>query len=371
MDTMTPHSAEPVAEVIPVRRSRRGRWWVLVLLVGAAVAAGAWWYLTPQTEEPVDDEGAVPLKFAEVVRTDLVEVENYDGTLGRSDGDAIVNRATGTLTFVVSPGATVGYGDVLYRVDDYPVVLLNGDLPAWRQLEQDVDEGPDVQQLEAALVALGYDPDEDVTVDEDFTYNTELMVQRWQEDLGVEDDGVVELGEVIFLPAEVRIADVTAELGSTVQSGSQFLVSSSADIVVTVDLPTADQGVLEEGDQVTVILPDDTKTFGTVTQVGTIATTDAQGSATVEVEVGLDDPSVAGNLDEAPVEIEVISDSVEGVVAVPVTALVALSEGGYAVQVADPDGSLRYVGVDPGFFADGLVEIEADGIGPGDQVVVP
>ncbi len=120
-----------------------------------------------------------------------------------------------------------------------------------------------------------------------------------------------------------------------------------------------------------MVLPDDTETSGTVTSVGTIATTDTQGSATVEVEVSLDDPSVAGNLDEAPVEIEVVADSVEGALAVPVTALVALSEGGYAVQVADGTDSLRYIAVDPGFFADGFVEIDADGLQPGDQVVVP
>lgn len=371
MDTMTTEShaaTEETSSTAPTRRG--GRTWILFLVVVAAATVG-WWYLSQEAEAPVEPEAEVELSFAEVVRRDLVEVETYDGTLGRSDGDAILNRAPGTLTAAVAPGATVTAGQELYRVDDYPVVLLPGDLPAWRQLEEGVDEGPDVEQLERALADLGYDPDETVTIDEEFTTLTEDMVQRWQEDLGVEDDGVVELGEVIFLPGDVRIADVTAAVGSPLQSGSQLLMTSSVDIVVLIDLPTADQGVLEEGDSVIVVLPDNTETSGTVTSVGTIATTDAQGSATVEVEVSLDDPSVAGNLDEAPVEIEVVADSVENVLAVPVTALVALSEGGYAVQVADDDVTLSYIAVDPGFFADGFVEIDADGLQPGDRVVVP
>lgn len=371
MDIMTPSMSDPSNRPAPARQRRTGVRWLMLLVAVGAATAGGWWYFSQRSDEPVVEEATAAPRFAEVVRTDLVEVDTYDGTLGRADGDPIVNGANGILTAVPAPGSTVRQGEVLYRVDNYPIVMLNGELPAWRALKEGVDDGPDVQQLEVALVALGYDADETVTIDEEFTHNTEQMVQRWQEDLGVDDDGVVELGEVVFLPDEVRIADVTAEIGSTVQGGGQFLVTSSAEIVVTVDLPTADQGVLAVGGGVTVVLPDNTETPGTVITVGTIAISDAQGEATVEVEVRLVDPSVAGNLDEAPVEIEVVADSARAVIAVPVTALVALSEGGYAVQLIEADGTLHLVAVDPGFFADGLVEVTSDGLEPGDQVVIP
>ena len=88
------------------------------------------------------------------------------------------------------------------------------------------------------------------------------------------------------------------------------------------------------------------------------------------VEIALDDPAAAGDLDEAPVDVRVVTDTAEDVLAVPVTALLALAEGGYAVEVVDADGTTRLVAADPGFFADGLVEIDAD-VEPGDLVVVP
>ena len=64
-----------------------------------------------------------------------------------------------------------------------------------------------------------------------------------------------------------------------------------------------------------------------------------------------------------------VTDSATGVTAVPVSALLALAEGGYAVELDGPSGT-RLVAVEPGFFADGMVEVEG-AIEPGDRVVVP
>ena len=126
------------------------------------------------------------------------------------------------------------------------------------------------------------------------------------------------------------------------------------------------------GDRVTVVLPDDTEAGGTVTFVDSVATRNSQSmEVTFEVIVALDDVSVAAGLDQAPVDVEVVTESRTGVMAVPVTALLALAEGGYAVEVDDGDGTTRLVAVDPGLYADNLVEVAADGLQPGDRVVVP
>ena len=53
----------------------------------------------------------------------------------------------------------------------------------------------------------------------------------------------------------------------------------------------------------------------------------------------------------------------------PVTSLIALAEGGYAVAVQDGSG-VRLVAVDPGFFARGMVEITG-ALSVGDMVEVP
>ena len=74
---------------------------------------------------------------------------------------------------------------------------------------------------------------------------------------------------------------------------------------------------------------------------------------------------------EAPVDVEIVTDRAEDVLAVPVAALVALAEGGYAVEVDTGGGTVRLVSIETGFYADGLVEVTSSGLEPGDRVVVP
>jgi multidrug efflux pump subunit AcrA (membrane-fusion protein) len=95
----------------------------------------------------------------------------------------------------------------------------------------------------------------------------------------------------------------------------------------------------------------------------------------VEVRIDLADESLVAGIDEAPVDVDVASSTAEAVLAVPVEALLALAEGGYAVEVVasdggDQEGSTRLVAVEVGTFADGLVEVTGD-VEPGDVVVVP
>jgi multidrug efflux pump subunit AcrA (membrane-fusion protein) len=70
-------------------------------------------------------------------------------------------------------------------------------------------------------------------------------------------------------------------------------------------------------------------------------------------------------LDEAPVDVRVATGVAKGVLAVPVSALLARAEGGYALEL--PDGTL--VPVETGSYADGWVEVEGDGIAAGTKVV--
>ena len=86
-------------------------------------------------------------------------------------------------------------------------------------------------------------------------------------------------------------------------------------------------------------------------------------------------PDAVANLDQAPVTVNVTNQSATGVLAVPITALVALAGGGYGVYVRD-GGARRLVAVTPGLFADTLVEIrgsasQGDALHEGDTVEVP
>ncbi len=232
--------------------------------------------------------------------------------------------------------------------------------------------GADVVQLNAALVELGY-----LTADElaaqaadEFTDATDAALRQLQTELGLDVDGTLDLGEAVFLPAPVRVASVAAPVGTSLSPGTEVLGVTGEEAVVSLDLPAEDQGTLAEGDPVTVELPDGTEVDGTVSSVATVATV-ADNAAVFAVEVTLDASAaeaVAG-LDEAPVEVAYVSAAARGVTAVPVSALVALREGGYAVEVFDGT-TTRLVAVTVGFFADGLVEITGE-IAAGDRVVVP
>jgi peptidoglycan hydrolase-like protein with peptidoglycan-binding domain len=338
----------------------------LAVVAGVGIAA---WLLTDVGGDQPESEGTVATGTTEAAVRDLVQTETFSGTLGFAGTQSLVGRSGGTVTALAPEGATRRRGGVLYRVDQRPVVLLIGNVPAWRRLEDGV-EGRDVLQLEQNLKALGYDPG---TVDREFDSDTKEAVEDWQADLGIEETGVVEPGDVVFSPGPVRVGAHVAEVGSAAQPGLELMEISSTEQVVTVELDVADRALVAEGDEVTVELPDESQVAGTIAAIGSVAqaTTDESGEttgSTVEVTVELAEP--AAGLDQAPVDVEVVTDSKEGVLTVPVTALLALLGGGYAVEV--PEGeTTRLVAVEPGMYADGYVEVAGGELAEGDTVVVP
>ena len=373
----------PAAGPQPSRRRRRQvRAGGLAVVVTAAVlVAGR--AVGGAGDAPTDDAGTATAT-AQVSRGTLAQEEELDGTLGYAGSYAVVNQRQGTLTGHPAEGSVIDRGQVLYEVDGQPVYLMVGARPVWRQLDEAVDDGPDVRQLEENLVALGHASDQNLTVDDDFTAATTSAVKRWQEAMGADEDGVVELGEIVFLPDGLRVTDRPVDLGTQVPPGTPVLEGTSPQRTVTVDLDARRQGLVAAGDTVEIELPDGTRTPGTIASVGTVATVpeDGDGSGegggtgeggsdpTVEVVVGLTDPGATGSLDQAPVEVVVERNRVDDALAVPVSALLALAEGGYAVEV-DEGGRRRLVGVELGLFADGMVEVRGEGLSEGMAVVVP
>jgi peptidoglycan hydrolase-like protein with peptidoglycan-binding domain len=265
-------------------------------------------------------------------------------------------------------------GQPLYSVDNRPVTLLYGDLPAWRRLAAGMSDGPDVRQLEQNLVALGHGTEAEMPVDDRFTAGTAAAVKRWQRSLGLEETGAVEPGQVVFLPGALRVAEVKVEKGSPAPPGSPVLTGTSTTRVVQVDLDATKQALAKAGDKVDVKLPDGRVAPGSIASVGTVAQTKGQGESAkrvVAVTVSLDDPAMGGSLDQAPVKVGITSASRKGVLAVPVNALLALAEGGYGVRVMDGVAAGRIVRVEPGLFARGLVEVSGDGLSEGTLVEVP
>lgn len=309
---------------------------------------------------------------AKVARTDLVSRTEVDGTLGYAGRYDVGGGRQGTITALPAEGSVVERGQALYRVDNRPVSLLYGDLPAWRRLAAGVDDGPDVRQLEQNLVAMGFASEHELTVDDSFTSATARAVRRWQQALGVEQTGGLEQGDIVFLPGAVRVGELKAEKGAPAGQSAVFTATSTSRIV-SVDLDASKQSLARSGDKVEVKLPDGRTTGGSITSVGSAARTKGEGQnakQVVSVTVALDDPATTGSLDQAPVRVGIISDSRKGVLAVPVNALLALAEGGYGVRVVDA-GASRVTAVTTGLFARGLVEVEGDGLAEGMEVEVP
>ena len=339
---------------------------------GLVVAVGSGGGSSAEASDSGGARAAKATSSVAVSRQDLVARTEVDGTLGYSGQFNVAGHLQGTVTSVPKAGTVVERGQSLYSVDNRPVTLLYGDLPAWRRLAVGTGDGPDVKQLEQNLVALGHLAESEV--DERFTTATAAAVRRWQKAIGAEETGAVEMGQVVFLPGALRVAEVKAEKGGPVPAGAPVLTGTSTSRVVQVDLDATKQSLAKVGDKVDVKLPDGKVTTGSIASVGTVAQTKGQGENTkrvVPVTVTLDDPGATGSIDQAPVKVGITSDSRKGVLAVPVNALLALSEGGYGVRVVDGTPGGRIVRVSTGLFARGMVEVSGEGLAEGTQVEVP
>ena len=72
---------------------------------------------------------------ASVTRRTLSESSTVDGTLGYGTTLELYDRLGGTFTWLPSVGAVIGRGGTLWRIDDLPVVLMYGSVPAYRDAQ--------------------------------------------------------------------------------------------------------------------------------------------------------------------------------------------------------------------------------------------
>jgi peptidoglycan hydrolase-like protein with peptidoglycan-binding domain len=253
-------------------------------------------------------------------------------------------------------------GEPLFKVDELPIVALYGAVPMYRTLGNGM-VGADVQQLQKNLVELGY---AEFTIDGIYAQATTTAVLAWQADLGLVQTGMVEAGQVVFTPGPARIAEHVAQVGDLLGSDSAHILNyTDATRIVTVALNVVDQALAMEGGAVTVTLPDERTVAGVIAEVGSVVTEEE-----FEVTVTITDQAVLGTLEAAPVEVDFVSATREDVLTVPVTALLALAEGGYGVEIVEGN-STRIVAVNTGMFAGGRVEVSGEAIAEGMMVGVP
>ncbi|MEV6957406.1 peptidoglycan-binding domain-containing protein [Streptomyces sp. NPDC051183] len=388
-----------------VRRRRRPLRTSLIAVAVAIVAATG---VAAATGALGGDSGASPSatpsgppKTAKVETTSLTRTETVSGNLGYGDATAVQappsaaatsgesasaqgstssggkSSGTGVLTWLPPEGDVIKRGATVYSLDDRKVPLLYGSTPLYRTI-QSGSEGKDVKLLEENLSALGYTG---FTVDEEFTDATAAAVKKWQEDLGREESGTVSPGDAVVATGERRVADVKATTGGS--PSGDILTWTGTERIVTVDLEVKFEDLVDDGTKATVKLPDGTKVDATVENIGTAATAapatgNAAGStgsansadATLPVKLEVKDQSKLGRYQAAPVDVTFEAETRKDVLAVPINALVALREGGYALETVGAKG-IEYLPVELGMFAGGLVEVSGQGVTAGLAVGVP
>ena len=362
---------------------------------GALVTSGARHQAVAAERQPVNS--------ASVERRTLSAMVSEAGILtyrARPDGSpySVINQAQGTYTELPAPGQVISQGRVLYRVNDSPVVLLRGSTPAYRTLSAGAS-GHDVAELNADLVALGYATWAQLNpTSASFGSTTTTAVEKLQAAVGATQTGTLTLGQAVFEPTAVRVTTVIPQPGGRAQPGGTVMQATSTTRQVQLALESSQQTEVAVGDKVSITLPNNNTTPGVVSSVGAVATcpsTSGAGgsgsnsaapgtdtcssgssgsSATPTITVGVTPsvPAGIGRWDQAPVQVVITTARAPGALVVPVTALLARSGGGYAVEVVGAAARNHLVPVSLGLFddADGLVQVTGSGLAAGQTVMV-
>ena len=216
--------------------------------------------------------------------------------------------------------------------------------------------GHDVDLVATNLRALGYyaGPTTDAVYDGALV----AAVRRWQTDHDGQPTGVLGPDTAVVSRGTLRVASVTATIGSPV--AADVLDVTSTRTVVTLDGPAGIDVTV--GRPVEVTLADGTRVRTRVTSVGAAQDDPSGGPSTVPITVRPTKDVDLGR--SAPVTAVLVVAARRDVLHVPVNALLALAGGGYALE--RPDG--RLVPVTLGLVADG--DVEVSGIDEGAEVVV-
>lgn len=326
---------------------------------------------TTDAEEPTTSEANTNTERVSISRGDLVEDTEANGTVGYGDSTSLPIDATGMVTESPESGDLLRPSDELLRVADRPVTLAQGAQPLYRELrrvstsERDaanekigLQTGADVEQLQAFLVDAGFDDNGRLEVDGEFGLSTERAVKAWQREVGHPATGKVDGAQLVFVDGAIRIDNAPA-------IGEQFssVTSTANEPLVSVRITQKQRTFFEVGASVRLESGGLTAT-GTVVEQKRVVGDD--GTTNYNVKIELDPGESLGDAETAKVTAfrTVASD----VLTVPVRALVALAEGGWAVQVAGPTGP-TLTAVELGDVVSGVAEIS--GLAEGTELVVP
>jgi peptidoglycan hydrolase-like protein with peptidoglycan-binding domain len=324
------------------------------------------------------------------LQSDRLSLFAAQAALASAEASASAARSTAAdygpasiFTMLPTVGQAIGRGQSLFALSGRRTVLLYGSVVPSRAFVAGMSPGGDVKALNWNLEALG---DGSGLRGEVFSAATEAAIRAFQSAHGMTVTGQFPLGSVVFERGPVRVTSVKPELGAGVAPGPVLGITSTRP-QVTIALSAAEQSSVKVGDRVSITLPNEQTTPGVIGSVGTVAKAPAdkegggggggpeggeEGGPTIEVNVTPSEPQAIGHLDEAPVTVSITTASFPSALAVPVDALLALADGGYALEVVE-GGAHHLEAVTLGLFddAEGLVQVSGQSVSAGQRVVVP
>ena len=126
-----------------------------ILIALAGLAYGGFYFGTQNTDTTSNNK-TLELTTVAIKKGDLEKKEEYNGTLRQTDKKVLNSPTSGVVTYLPKEGTIINFGEVLFIIDNKPVILLEGSTPFYRTLDLNSDPGKDIKQVEEALVYLGY-----------------------------------------------------------------------------------------------------------------------------------------------------------------------------------------------------------------------
>lgn len=337
----------------------------LIVAIGGS-AFGLGWAVR-EIIVPLDVDDSVEPTYATVAAGEVGSVITLGASMEWSRDPIPVNQISGVLTTLPATPFQAVEGDELYTVDLRPVTLGFGRIPMYRDLTVGV-EGRDVKQIQRMLGRLGYYPGDAHGAMDSWTKSA---VQLWQTDLGVEDDGIVRTGDVVFVDdhdRKVQLALVPdRRVGDQLVGGEDLFTRMSDAPRVSLTVSEAQQVLVREGMRVALSKPNGGRLTG---KIGRAIPDEKQGGARIDIVANGGGPICGTKCDQFLDGNTLLADvyQIEPVrgLTVPVTAI--RSNGANEAFLDRRNGTVMKVKVLAS--ANGIAVVEGSGLKAGDQVAI-
>lgn len=365
---------ERAAAGLPPKR-RRWPWIVLVLLLVGG--AGGYFYVTSNQKPPEAPVSETPktetamlinsMEYTVMQERRLENLVKVSGALSPSVRAELSSQSGGEVEQVnVRPGDSVSQGDILVQVDTENLTLklqqIRSTAEATRtNLQRSESQLERTEELSKRGIA------------------TSSSLEQARSDVGAlranlaAQESQVEAAEIALTDATVRapfdgvVASRSVEPGQIIGSGSPLMSIVDLSVMEMVgNAPIGTGPVIAPGQEVSVVVDGlaDQTFVGTVDRINPVATA---GTRTIPVYIRLEnvDGLLRGGMFATG---QIVVDSVEDALAVPVEAVREDAEGNYLLRIEDDRLVRADVELGATWNAGRLVHVAA-GLSPGDEVV--